>query len=126
MCNFLHEPVTKIKPEGIAYKLFTKYGRPGYKPLVKWGYSLAKGKSISWSDKKANIGFSGNGGDGFCMIMDKQSARKAARLGWWNDIAVVCKIKYRGGLGKFREDGFWGKITTIALCKEFEIVEEIA
>ena len=123
MCNFLHEPVTKIRPEGIAYKLFQKEGDK-YKPLCKEGYSLPKGGLIAWDDRKAINDIYGNGGEGFCMVMNKRSARKAARGGWvFPD--YVCKIKYKKGLGRCEEPLFTESVTTIALCKEFEIVEEI-
>jgi len=128
MCNFLHEPVTKIKEEGAAYKLFTKVDKDYY-PLCKYGYKLSTGDSLIWDDKKAeeSILYEG-GGDGFCMMMSKQGALKA--LNAFDPDCVygdcICKIKYRGGLGKFREKKFTSKTTTIALCKEFQIIEEVA
>ena len=123
MCNFLHEPVTRIRPEGTAYKLFRKEGA-SFRPLCKWGYLLAKGESIAWDDSKVTNDLFGHGGEGFCMVMDKRSAERAAKGGWCYPV-VVCKIKYKGGLGKFEEPLFTKDVSTIALCKEFEIVEEI-
>ena len=125
MCNFLHEPVTKIKPEGVAYKLFNKVNGK-YTPLCKAGYRLDRGDSLKWDDKEAEK--RDRGGDGFCMMMTEKSALKALNAFDPDRIYgdCICKIKYRGGLGKFREEKFTTKPTTIALCKEFQIIEEVA
>ena len=127
MCNFLHEPVTKIKPEGIAYKLFNKVDKDYY-PLCKYGYKLAMGDSLIWDDKKAEESILyETGGDGFCMVMTERIALKALNsfdpTRYLGD--CICKIRYRGGLGKFRVENFTAKPTTIALCKEFQIIEEV-
>ena len=121
MCNFLHEPVKRIKSEGIAYKLFAKVNER-YVPVCKQGYSLTKGEPVAWDKNKATNDIYGHGGDGFCMVMDKLSAKRAARGGWCWPV-YVCKIKYKKGLGRFEEPLFTKSVTTIALCKEFQIIE---
>ena len=120
MCNFLHEPVTPIPEEGVAYKLFVK--RDGYYfPLTMFGYcneyDTNPTKGVTWDE--------GLEGDGFCMIMTKRSARMAlAEWGFTANI-VLRKITYKKGLGKFKENDFCSRVNTIALCKWFKIIEEV-
>ena len=118
MCNFLHEPVTPIEEEGIAYKLFRK-SSSGYEPLCGYGYSLSIKETIAWI-KKYNLF-----GNGFCMLMTERSAKKALVEFNFCGIDCLCKIRYKRGLGKFREPNFCDGVSVIALCKEFQIIEEV-
>ena len=123
MCNYLHEPVTPIPEEGVAWKIFTKRGGK-YCPLLSRnrGYYSNPRTGVGWSLR----GRCGDGG--FCMFMTKRLASKACvrfrRPNGPN--RVVCKIAYKGGLGKFKEEHFIAdNIYTIALCKWFKIIEEV-
>ena len=124
MCNFLHEPVTPIEEEGIAYKLFTKNGK---EYLQFNSYSLRYSKNplkekIVWDEKFDALG------DGFCMLMNEKIGERALKS--WKERAmaklVLCKIKYGKGVGKFEEPYMFGSVKTIAMCKEFQIIEEVA
>ena len=126
MCNFLHEPVTPIEEEGTAYKLFTKINNK-YIPLCSSGYRLSMKETLIWDDERSYYDFS-KGGDGFCMIMSKGVAIEALNAFdlLRDDGVCLCKIRYSGGLGKFREKNFIQVPITMALCKEFQIIEEVA
>jgi len=107
MCNYLHEPVTPIPEEGVAWKIFTKRGGK-YCPLMSRnrGYYSNPRTGVGWSLR----GRCGDGG--FCMFMTKRLASKAC-------------VRFRRPNGPKEEHFIADNIYTIALCKWFKIIEEV-
>lgn len=122
MCNLLHYDSKPIPAEGIGYKVFYDFYRQCFS---REDYSIDKDDWIRYC----------GGQDGFCFFLTKKEAMRM--LSSWrrnyrnghhgilnSNNRSIRKIAYRGGLGKAIENNLiTNRYFTIALCKEFKILE---
>jgi hypothetical protein len=141
MCNCLHEDSKPIEEEGEGWKMFTRNYEEGYGKLAIWvenGEFDYRNKNadgwIMWDCNDIEAKYKASNRMGFCFFKSPASleqAKKVARN--YNTINpdfqdIICKIKYRGGLGHHMDRGTFGPDypVDICLCKEFKIIEEIS
>ena len=123
MCNSVHETGSRpIRKTGQGWKWFsvedgkvlTLISKRQYDGNVKKGW-------IKWHE--------GFFGDGFCFFMSKKEAINAMKDPWWqkkiaeNRISLL-KVRYKRGIVRQQEDNFADYVIELAICKEFQIVEE--
>ena len=133
MCNRLHPSSKAINTEGIGYKIFVKNyysGEPELTPVFGLGkYEVDADGYIKWDDGLYHKLLNKDNKYGFCFFLTEGGAKKALKAicrveGY--DYLRIFKIKYRKGLGKHIEDETItaGLKITIALCREFKVIDE--
>ncbi len=122
MCNSLHEDHKPIPAKGFGYKVFQKNNASCF---CVQEYQVHTSGWIKW-----DVGH----GDGFCFFLTISEAQRMLstwELGFRRDNGLVNpkgrtikKIEYKHGLGSCYEKNLVGEREfTIALCKEFRIIE---